>query len=408
MNSYFASVEQQLHPELRGLPIAVSGKRTERSVVAAASIEAKRLGVRTAMSTQEALRVCPHLRIVQPTSGAYVQFHKRFNAIFRRYTHLVEPFSVDESFLDVTGTAGDYFTAITFAQMIKDDLRRECGAYVTASVGIGPNKSIAKAASDRMKPDGLVVIRPEEAESFLLSLSLQDVCGIGRKTAQRLEQMGITTMEDLRATPAHVLEEHFHHHGVWMSQLVHARDDRPVSAQQAAPKSFGHSYTLPRDAYDERTARQYMLGLCDRVAWRLRQHHVRASFLHVQARYSTFAHDGKQIRLSEASADGLTLFRAAWPLFRQLPGVERLFSADPTIRGIPGIPGIRLLGVSTSGLQQEGGSASFFPLTQKHEEATKALDHLQQRYGTHAWMRASTLAVQLKERAHGFAHRSSF
>src|SRR3989344_1081932 len=176
MNSYFASVEQQANPRLRGKPIGVTGKRTERSVVAAASREAK--------------KICPSIILVPGDPEKYGEITERFNAIFRDLSDKLERFSVDESFLDVTETARDYLGAIMVAQIIRRRLREECGEWITASIGIARNKLLAKAASETMKPDGLVVVKPGDEIAFLDSCDLQDPCGVGPRTARHLERLG--------------------------------------------------------------------------------------------------------------------------------------------------------------------------------------------------------------------------
>jgi len=182
MNSYFASVEQQANPFLRGKPIGVTGKsfdtnesaKAQRSIIATASIEAKRLGIKTAMSTSEAKRLLPSLIIVPGDPEKYAEITHRFNKIFNEFTDQVEIFSVDESFLDVTDWAQDYFGATMMAQAIRERIKEDCGERITCSIGIAPNKLIAKLASESHKPNGLTVVRPEQVLDFVASQKLGD------------------------------------------------------------------------------------------------------------------------------------------------------------------------------------------------------------------------------------------
>jgi len=385
MNSYFASVEQQANPLLRGKPIGVTGKRQERSVVAAASREAKKLGVKTAMATWEAKRILPSIVIVPGDPEKYGEITSRFNAIFREFTDRVEMFSVDESFLDVTDCAHDYLGAAVIAHIIKQRLREACGEWITASIGVGPNKLVAKAASECMKPDGLVIVRPEQVLEFLSGLDLQDICGIGPRIARRLDAMGITSMAQLRACPPEKLIHAFNSYGLWLHHAAHGRDDSEVSSADDAPKSVGHSYTFPKDLQTPEDMKRGLLGLCDKVAWRLRRDGFSARCVSVYARFGNFSGTGKQHRFREPINDGLALFRIAWRLLR--PGISRP---------------VRLLGVSASELTSGPEQPSLFIREQKIAGTLKALDRLQTRFGDRAWTRASLLRTEFLPRTSGF------
>ncbi|TAK03913.1 DNA polymerase IV [Patescibacteria group bacterium] len=404
MNSYFASVEQQFNPALRGKPIGVTGKRTERSVVAAASREAKLLGVKTAMSTWEARRICPSLIIVHGDPRKYAMITERFNAIFNDHADKVERFSVDESFLDVTIAARDYLGAIAIAQSIKHHLRRECGECITASVGIAPNKLLAKAASERMKPDGLTVVKPGEEIAFLDTLALEDVCGIGPRIARRLGQLGITTIPQLRAAPLGLLVNEFKSYGCWLLNAARGIDPDDVvhdpstgSGRRAvAPKSVGHSYTLPRDACAPTTIRRYLLGLCDKVAWRLRRDGYAARSVSAYVRFGDFSGAGRQRRFDEPVNDGLSLYRIAWSLL-----TDPLML--PLSKGEIARP-VRLIGLSAGRLAPVSGQPSLFAADRKRERVNAALDRAQRRFGSGAWTRASLLNTSILERTSGFAY----
>ncbi|MBI5369754.1 DNA polymerase IV [Candidatus Uhrbacteria bacterium] len=198
MNSYFASVEQQANPFLRGKPIGITGKHQERSIIATASIEAKRLGVKTAMSTWEAKQICPSLILYPGDPEKYSDITRRFNATYREFTDRVESFSVDESFLDLSERTPDYFGAACIALTIRQRLKEELGEYITASIGIAPNKLMAKLSSESVKPNGLTVTPPQQVLNLLDRSALQDLCGIGPCIEQRLNALGIFTFKQLR------------------------------------------------------------------------------------------------------------------------------------------------------------------------------------------------------------------
>lgn len=387
MNSYFASVEQQANPFLRGKAIGVTGKRTERSVVAAASREAKKLGVKTAMSTWEAKRVLPSIVLVAGDPEKYGDITERFNRIFHEFTDRVERFSVDESFLDVTDEARDYFGATVIAHNIKQRLREECGEHVTASVGIAANKVMAKLASEAMKPDGLVVASPEKALALLDACQLEDLCGIGPRVAARLKALGIFSFAQLREYPRARLREEFHSYGDWLHEAAHGLGSDKVETEEKDPKSVGHSYTLPKNATDPAVVQRYLLSLCDKVAWRLRRDGFAAHGVSAHVRYGDFSGEGMQRRLREPIKDGLALFKAAWTMMGR-------WDKKP----------VRLVGISASELTRGSEQPSLFKKERRMSSALSALDRLQTRYGDHAWTRASLLTTDVLERTSGFRY----
>lgn len=394
MNSYFASVEQQANPFLRGKAIGVTGKRfdtnrgdeAQRSIIATASREAKKLGVKTAMSTVEALRICPSLIIVPGDPEKYSEITHRFHKVYLEFTDHVELASVDECYLDVTQEAGDYFGATIMAQMIRERLREECGEWITASIGIGPNKLIAKLGSDSHKPRGLTVIPPDKVIGFIDTLELRDFCGIGFRTEQHLAEIGITTVQGLRTYPLNQLEREFKSWGWWLHEASFGRDDIPVVADEALPKSVGHSYTLPTDTDDPKVVKQTLLGLADKVAWRLRRDGLSAGQVSVYFRFKDLTGKGQQHRFREPTADGLQLFNIAWSL------IEKWWDGTP----------VRLIGISTSMLIQCSEQNSLFKEKQRLSSTTAALDRLQIRYGEGTWTRASLLDVEFKARSSGW------
>ena len=342
MNSYFASVEQQANPFLRGKAIGVTGKQESRAVVAAASIEAKQCGVKTAMSNFEARKIVPDLILVSGDSSKYAFITNAFMSIFQEFTDRVEQFSVDEAFLDVTEQTEDYMGAMIMAQMIKARIKEECGQRVTCSVGIGPNKLIAKLASEIEKPNGLVVIKPKDVPRLLELVELRDFCGIGHRIEKRLNMLGIYSVEQLQRFPVHELVKEFKSYGSWLHNAARGHDESPVGSDArkgvtSKPKSMGHSYTFAKDLWDPLEMKRGLLGLADKVGWRLRRDGYFASQVSAYVRYGDFTGNGKVKRLNEGLSDGLRLFQIAWSLIEQVRD-----STKP----------VRLLGVSAGHLSR--------------------------------------------------------
>jgi DNA polymerase-4 len=243
MDAFFASVEQLDNPELRGKPVAVGGSG-ERSVVAAASYEARKFGVRSAMPSVIAKRLCPDLIFVKHNFERYNEVSSGIRAIFREYTDLIEPLSIDEAFLDVTEDKQNIGSATLIAKKIRCEIKQKTG--LTASAGISVNKFLAKIASDINKPDGLFVIRPEEAEKFIEELPVEKFYGIGKVTAAKMHQLGIHKGADLKKWDLVSLVRNFGKAGVFFYDIVRGKDDRRVEPDQER-KSVGTELTYEKD-----------------------------------------------------------------------------------------------------------------------------------------------------------------
>lgn len=391
MNSYFASVEQQANPFLRGKPIGITGKQQQRSIIATASVEAKRLGVKTAMSTWEAMRVCPSLIIYPGDPEKYSDLMHRFNTVYREFTDSVEEFSVDESFLDLTEHTPDYLGAVSIALCIRERINEELGEHITASIGIAPNKLMAKLSSERVKPNGLTVTPPEKVIELLDKSLLSDLCGIGPRIEYRLNQLGIFNFEQLRNFPLHTLVSTFKTYGFWMHEAAWGRELDSVTtvkrARDKSPKSYGHSYTLPCDTTSTTEMRRCLLGLCDKVAWRMRRDGCAARRVTVYIRYGDFSSMGQQKILNEPIDDGFAMYKTAWRL------VETW--RDDT-------KSVRLLGVSASHLLPTDKQQQLFKKDQKMRALRQTLDQLQKKYGQCIWTRTSLLQTTFKARSSGF------
>jgi DNA polymerase IV len=243
MDAFFASVEQLDNPELKGKPVAVGGSG-ERSVVAAASYEARKFGVRSAMPSVIAKRLCPELIFVKHNFERYHEVSSQVHEIFKEYTDLIEPLSIDEAFLDVTDDKKKIGSATVIARKIRAEIKKRTG--LTASAGISVNKFLAKIASDINKPDGLFVIKPEEAEKFIEELSVEKFYGIGKVTAQKMHKLGIHNGSDLKKWDMVSLVRNFGKAGVFFYDIVRGNDERPVEPNQER-KSVGTEYTYEKD-----------------------------------------------------------------------------------------------------------------------------------------------------------------
>lgn len=385
-NSYFASVEQQANPFLRGKSIGVGGKPGTRSIIATASVEARKKGIKTAMSSGQAMRILPELLIVDGDSSKYIEMSERFMDIFSRHAGVVEQFSIDEAFLDVTDRCEDWMDAIAIALRIRDDIKHEIGAYTTASIGIAPNKLVAKIASESDKPNGVTVVYPDEVEAFLDTRALSDVPGIGLAILRRLEEMGISTFVSLREVPRSTLAP-FKQYQEFLYNTARGVDNSPVSNMQDSPKSIGHSYTMATDTDSPAIVRATLLRLSDKVAWRLRKHGLVARSFSTTVRFDTMGFQTMMGMFDAPTNEGLKIFNSAWTKVSPMLNKSK----------------IRLIGVSAQYLMPAHEQSSSDTAEHKRNKILPALDIIQNRYGSGAWLRASELLVsKIKESTSGF------
>jgi DNA polymerase-4 len=307
MDAFFASVHQREEPSLRGKPVLVGG-RSRRSVVAAASYEARPFGCRSAMPMGEALRLCPHAVIVEPSRTLYEEASHQVFEIFRRYTPLVEGLSIDEAFLDVTASRSLFGDGPTIARKIKDDVRRE--TQLTASAGVASCKFVAKVASDLEKPDGLVVVAEVDVRAFLAPLPIERMWGVGPKTAPHLRAMGYRTLGDLAQASVAALEEHLGSWGQQVRLLARGEDHRDVEPHVGA-KTIGHEETFEQDLSTREAISHVLLDQSARVAQRLLAEGYSARVVVVKVKYADFTLRSRQVRLSEPVCDTLSIHGAA-------------------------------------------------------------------------------------------------
>ena len=334
MNSYFASVEQQANPLLRGKAIAVSGpgalrvpgstpgNPSPRSVVAAASIEAKARGVKTAMPYYMAKQICPELIFVVCHPERYHDVTQRFLRIFERYSPLMEIFSMDEAFLDVTDTQQYFGGAVALAQHIKADLRAEVGDWVRCSIGIASGKILAKLASELKKPDGLVVLEDKDIARTLAKVPLTDLCGIAHRSAAHMRAVGITTFAELASYPTGALKKEFGVRGVELQAIARGQDYAPVIPYNQVPprKSIGHAYTLPFNSTDPKKVLGVLMRLCEQVARRARDDGMVGEQVSAGVRFGNMGFAYNHERLDSFTNNARVLYRACEKLILPLIG----------------------------------------------------------------------------------------
>ena len=381
MDAFFASVEQLDHAEFRGKPVVVGADPkggAGRGVVAACSYEARPFGIRSAMPISQAYRLCPTAVFVRPRHDRYAEMSERIFAILREYTDLVEPLSIDEAFLDLTASQRLFGPAEAIGRTLKARIRSELG--LVASIGLAPNKFLAKVGSDLGKPDGFVVVAPGQERAFLDPLPISRLWGVGPKTEARLRRLGFQTIGQLAGTRAEVLEEALGQAGRELWDLANGRDDRPVEPEQEA-KSIGAEHTFSEDTEDSAVIRRTLLELSDKVGSRLRQEGVLAGGATLKFRDHRF-HTVTRAAILEPPTDvGDDLFREAWRLLQR---VEWKGSR------------VRLVGVTATRLAPASGPAVgqlslFSSARNAKQDLARTMDKIRDRYGQAAITRASLL-----------------
>ncbi len=285
MDAFYASVEQRDNPALRGKPVAVGGDPHKRGVVAAASYEARKFGVRSAIPMSRAVRLCPSLVIVHPDFQKYRAVSQQVFAIYRSVTALVEPLSLDEAYLDVTENKWGEALGMNVAKRLKTEIHGATG--LTASAGVAPNKFLAKIASGWQKPDGLTVVAPERVEHFLQGLPVDALWGVGPVTARKLRAHGIDKLVDVRAADLEALHQMVGSLAQWLKQLAQGIDDRPVVADYE-PKSSGSENTFASDLTDLAEIREEIVGMAQGAARWLAKRDLYARTVTIKVRYDDF------------------------------------------------------------------------------------------------------------------------
>ena len=378
MDSFFASVEIHDDPSLAGKPVVVGGPPEKRGVVAAASYESRKFGIHSAMPMARALQLCPGLVRVSPRSGRYKEVSDQVFAILRDFSPLLEPLSLDEAFLDLTGCERLLGPPEVIGPRIRRRILEETG--LTASMGIAPNKFVAKLASDHRKPDGLTIVTPESALGFVQALPIGRMWGVGEKTQEAMARFGIVTIGDLAALGPARVKQQFGIGALRMHELAWARDDRPVVPDQD-PQSISHEITFARNQGSHDVLKGVLLGLCEQVAGRLRRHRFLGRIIVLKLRFADFRTITRRHSLGHHTDDAGDIFEIAEALL-----VEGRTSSPLTIR---------LVGIGVTGLlEPDQIPMDLFPEAPVDARASRlnaAVDRLQDRFGHEAVRRARSL-----------------
>jgi DNA polymerase-4 len=313
MDAFFASVEQLDHPEWRGKPLAVGDG--PRSVVSAASYEIRAFGVHSAMPVQQAKKLCPHGLFVPVRMWRYKEFSRRVMAVLQNFSPLVEQASVDEAYLDATGLERLFGPPEEFGETLRAAVKAETG--LTCSVGIAPVRFLAKIASDFHKPDGMTIIHPQDVRAFLDALPVQKIPGVGGKTLETLNSLGVRLAGDILKHPQEFWKKRLGERGLWLFALAHGRDDRPV-VPFTPPKSSSAENTFSKDTRDPASLRRWLLLQSERVGADLRAQGVRGRTVTLKAKFADFTQVTRSRTLAEPICDTQTIFDTAVALLAEL------------------------------------------------------------------------------------------
>ena len=385
MDAFFAAIEQRDSPALRGKPVVVGADPKGghgRGVVSTCSYEARRFGIHSAQPISEAYRCCPDAVFVRGRMEVYEEVSGVVRRVLEEFSPDIEQVSIDEAFLDVTGSLHLFGDKRRLAEELRRRIEEQTGG-LTASIGIAPNKLVAKMASDMRKPRGLVIVEPGEVEAFLWPLPVSKLWGVGEKTCQALSAIGVRTIGDMADKERDELARRFGKAGEDLWELAHGRDDRPVECEQET-KSIGAEHTFERDTDDMRQVQNVLLELCDRVAARLREAGLRGRTVTTRVRFEDFATHTRAQTLDRLLDDGPALFDAARANMRRVAPKGRK---------------VRLIGVSVSGLQQcDARQTDLFDrdargteISEKRRRLGEAMDRIRRRFGEDALRRGTSL-----------------
>ena len=384
MDAFYASVEQRDHPSWRGRPVIVGGSAEKRGVVSAASYEARAFGVHSAMPASQAKKLCPQGIFLPVRMDRYREVSEEIFKLLETYTPLIEPLSLDECFLDVTGSERIFGPALEIARQIKKKIFETTG--LTASAGIAPNKFLAKIASDLKKPDGLVEVKPERIQEFLRDLPISKLWGVGKATEQILKELGIFRIGQLAVFPPEKIEKKLGKFGCELIDLARGKDDRMVISR-SDPKSMSQEETFTPDLTDLPTMKKFLLEQSEQVGRQLRQEKMKGGTVHLKVRYPDFTQVTRSATLASPTDQGLHIYETAMGLLGKTEVAKR---------------GARLLGVGVSNLRPRHLSEqlSFFDSQKvRLERSTQAVDRIWDKYGFDAIKRASLLQKRTKNKS---------
>ena len=381
MDAFFAAVEVLGNPRLRGKPVIVSGNPETRSVVASATYEARKYGIRSGMSAVEARLRCPHAIFVEGNPKKYLYYSSRIQEILFRFSPQMEPFSIDEAFLEIPSCWLPPNKVSEIGTEIQKTISSEL--QLTASIGIGHNKMLAKIGSKMNKPNGLTIIRPENAQATLWALPVNKLWGVGEKTASALHELGIVSIGDLAHIPVDMLRNVFGKNGEALYLFANGIDPTPVKYfdEEEEPKSLGHDITLEKDSGDEPFLLQVISHLADKLASRLRRQKYKASRITLKIKYSNFRLRSSQMPLNKYTNYDAEFFSAATCLWRKMLPLER---------------GVRMLGLNASKLLPtriaEAQLTLFEDDNHKIHNLCQSIDRIRYRFGAKSILRARSVS----------------
>ena len=382
MDAFYASVEIRDNPELIGKPVVVGGSPSGRGVISAASYEARKFGIYSAMPSREALRKCSSLVFIKSRMSHYATVSRQIRQIFFEFTSLVEPLSLDEAFLDVSGCQKLFGTAPDIARQIKSKILADTG--LIASAGVAPNKFLAKIASDLDKPDGLTIVDQNEIQTFLDPLSISRVWGIGPKTQKKFTRLGVQTIAQLTQLDLKVLQSQIGDSAQHFYNLARGIDSRPVVPDRIA-KSVSHEHTFPVDIYDDEVLSAWLHELADLVGRRLRRHDIFSQTVQLKLRYDDFETITRR-KTIPATHSTHTLFETASQL---LSGIDR------------NSRGVRLIGLGTASLRRSAPvQLSLFDQKDKDKQSRvdQISDSIRDKFGQASLNRGSNLEHEIRLR----------
>jgi len=368
MDAFFASVEQLLHPEWRGKPVIVGANPRGgkgRGVVSTASYEARKFGVHSAMPISRAYRLCPEGIYVLPHAKLYRQYSRQIFEILSRFTPLIQPVSIDEAFMEVSGSVHLFASAEALAREIKQTILKETG--LTASIGVAPNKSIAKIASDFHKPDGLTIVTDENVREFLDPLPVTRLWGVGAKTRETLLQMGIHTVAELRCYPPELLRASLGQLADHLLRLARGEDDREVVASEPI-KSVSHEITFEEDCDDWQEIEDALLHLAEKVGYRMRKYQVSGRTIQLKIRFQDFKTYTRSRTLQQSTQLAAEIFPVGKDLLKSFRRHRKA---------------VRLIGIGVSNLVDEkAGQLSLWEDEKGRKlRLEKVMDQIQEKYG---------------------------
>jgi DNA polymerase-4 len=389
MDAFFVSVEELFAPELKGKPVVVGGRPDERGVVSAASYAARKFGVHSAMPLRTAHKLCPQAIFVEGHMGRYREYSHKVHEVLCGFTPLVEMASIDEAYLDITGTERLYGPPLRAAHLLHE--RVQAATKLNCSIGIAASRMVAKICSDQAKPNGVLMVIPGREAAFLGPLDVRRIPGVGKVSERNLHALGIRKVRDLAARDEAFLEQHFGKLGLALAGKAQGLDaggwfDTEIGAEDG-PKSISHEHTFNEDTADVAQLEATLAKLCEMVGRRLREHGLTAGTVQLKLRYTDFSTITRAHTMERATALDTELLDEIRKLFR------RNWRAGAAVR---------LLGVHVSGWPDEAAQMDLLgdPRHEKWQRATAAADLMRDRFGDSAVSLAASLRGKFRERAH--------